>query len=1367
MPEEVCPRFVAKIVIEKAIEFVARQAKNDEQAWDVGGWAEPIAAVCAGLAALSAQNGLVTLGSDPLRPQWLSRAVVSNSALTDRGVQLLVAAGEGLAKKALVCVVVSQTCAPEYMAFVERLGVSLVSDLLQARNSVVLGGIGRGGLCCSRILSTLVQLEVSRGEELSEEKLRCVTLGKPLDRHVLNFDDEVIPKLLEKLSCHIIAADDPYPLWHPLAQSPATSFEASCIQDLRGKHEALRSLPHGNLVLLSKARRATQLSSEHVLPDQLTRGEWMDHALKHDEYQALLQDLLPQSISPSVTLKKIKDWDLRLVYPEFASAVRMADESLKVRVHDDAFQNARASVGLIQIDHSEAYPVDFSTGHIFMSPANADCSIQVTAVFGGSPVTYVVTPVLATDGRKKWPGLDPDKLVEKSLLFVAMCHSSGEMFKHLELRMGLLLDEVCAARKDDLSWRTLDLAKREVVKQFSIQVYGQSSPLPYWLAVVLSIIGVATTRFSQHYVDYLVDPTYLKMLRFICAEPFLPGSQLDDCTIFELESKVIKKLREPRPFWRKFWFSSYADLQAGYLRWFAALHEVQKFWAKLSIISVVGRKDAGKSSCLRGLFGVENVRFGSDEANATRSVTAFAHPNVPGVYVLDTPGLTEASISPSVRRALREQSKLANTAVILVCNAKIEAPEKKLFEEIQSNDGVKPLIIVCLNQIDRFFAKLKEEKPDFSDAQLWELVEHETQSSKMSLFGDDADDVPENVRIWPTFLRLDQSGAPVAIPNWMRGRVRGYDDLKIEIGKAVGHHGQQNFGDGVEDDEDRVGQEFIGFMQLDDDVAPCERVHEQLAGLAGPKVWAAYANKRTPLELFLTFRLRDSPFDRHGHNPLFYRVSLDVYGFISSVRACLPGVYHPQLPCAAECCIMDEQEKELWGTVFEKDSKTNLLILAQSIELKLLNNHPGKQTVRHKHVNLLRSYLSKEVAESVSHVWVDTGSLDLAFWHKYYCLAPVFNSETQLEPPNWRDLLCSLQRTLLQMIDFSYLMSNCSTPDLVRLLKGREYEDLAHMHVRREEILASLVAQGWEISFFEGLSATNIKKDTFSKIYCWLLGKAVEATFEEEFNFPGFLAVNSRQRLVVINMHGSRSGADWATNGDFDPLDEKGYKELPRALMRLHLEFIGGPQFTLKGKCHKGFAVYYLALKQNLEKCLERVRTQHSAIWHQLRFVFCGHSLGAAVSQIAAVDFCLDYATRNHIRSHQIGGYYVSTPCWLDSKALAITEDLFVPSAHINQFVGWDLVVLGTDTIPKVLNWKTMMRKRVGLDVEQSLEYTLEASKQSTERQSDGQREIPKKPSLFEKTQIAHMASKRFSESLQFDPDVVRSLAELLPKNSE
>ena len=102
-------------------------------------------------------------------------------------------------------------------------------------------------------------------------------------------------------------------------------------------------------------------------------------------------------------------------------------------------------------------------------------------------------------------------------------------------------------------------------------------------------------------------------------------------------------------------------------------------------------------------------------------------------------------------------------------------------------------------------------------------------------------------------------------------------------------------------------------------------------------------------------------------------------------------------------------------------------------------------------------------------------------------------------------------------------------------------------------------------------------------------------TFEYQ-NANGFAAVDQHNDRVWVAFAGTNELEDWRDNVAYS-----------------HTKFNGGTV----GSVHSGFLRYYEKLDQQLAPI---INSYHVA-WDRAEIVFCGHSLGGAVAQIAAVKF--------------------------------------------------------------------------------------------------------------------------------------------------
>jgi hypothetical protein len=146
------------------------------------------------------------------------------------------------------------------------------------------------------------------------------------------------------------------------------------------------------------------------------------------------------------------------------------------------------------------------------------------------------------------------------------------------------------------------------------------------------------------------------------------------------------------------------------------------------------------------------------------------------------------------------------------------------------------------------------------------------------------------------------------------------------------------------------------------------------------------------------------------------------------------------------------------------------------------------------------------------------------------------------------------------------------------------------------------------------------------------------------------------------------------------------------------------------------------------------------------RFLFTGHSLGAAVAQIAAVHYAEMFAKDFNISKQDMGGYYLSVPHWI--SRYSSLPSLFEESHHINHYVAEDVVPFVT---------RFFFKKQLGIDAIQDMQGTSDAA--SARTRLGGHEDA---------LQSAHFASRRYQQHYQFDPLVVEDdLAMLLQSTQE
>ncbi len=180
------------------------------------------------------------------------------------------------------------------------------------------------------------------------------------------------------------------------------------------------------------------------------------------------------------------------------------------------------------------------------------------------------------------------------------------------------------------------------------------------------------------------------------------------------------------------------------------------------------------------------------------------------------------------------------------------------------------------------------------------------------------------------------------------------------------------------------------------------------------------------------------------------------------------------------------------------------------------------------------------------------------------------------------------------------------------------------------------------------------------------------------------VAVSHHDKFVIIGYRGSMCGSDWSMNGNVQKIDltlwesgcayynpEAGFVGFTKE-EEGETEHVGLRDFEY----HQGFATYYLSTKLNLQRTLSDLLAGHDASAY--KFLFTGHSLGAAAASIAAVDFPLTWGMMNQVPLDSCGGYYLGSPKPVTRSTMYKLHETgwFRPYNHLRHS-GFDLANMG------------------------------------------------------------------------------------------
>lgn len=138
----------------------------------------------------------------------------------------------------------------------------------------------------------------------------------------------------------------------------------------------------------------------------------------------------------------------------------------------------------------------------------------------------------------------------------------------------------------------------------------------------------------------------------------------------------------------------------------------------------------------------------------------------------------------------------------------------------------------------------------------------------------------------------------------------------------------------------------------------------------------------------------------------------------------------------------------------------------------------------------------------------------------------------------------------------------------------------------------------------------------------------------------GLVAIHKDKKLIVITFHGSRIINDWSSNNHWEPINEE--EDLEEEVMEVYKNT---PNFKKlfrdyflqrKGRkesnffMHGGFFKQYLYIKKQLYKILEdsNIINWNDTTKGRWKIILNGHSMGAAIAQVAHLDLVLDFAQK-------------------------------------------------------------------------------------------------------------------------------------------
>lgn len=210
--------------------------------------------------------------------------------------------------------------------------------------------------------------------------------------------------------------------------------------------------------------------------------------------------------------------------------------------------------------------------------------------------------------------------------------------------------------------------------------------------------------------------------------------------------------------------------------------------------------------------------------------------------------------------------------------------------------------------------------------------------------------------------------------------------------------------------------------------------------------------------------------------------------------------------------------------------------------------------------------------------------------------------------------------TLLKMNTLSYA--------LIKGMNGMDDLEKTINQSRRDDLMEKLYQDGWTIQILSGKSGLNQAHD----------------------DIPGFVAYHENDHVIAVIFHGSSNQNDWQTNLDCG-------KIRPRKA-----GLIG------RGKLHRGFALKYASLKNNLEQRLKDILDTHSP--HDTRkpcIIVSGHSQGGSIASIAASDLAGDFLKK--------------TVPNFDNKQNALLYGYFIAPTRIGDkdYIRWAETMLGKE----------------------------------------------------------------------------------------